>query len=111
MNIFVGNLEYHVSEEELRGAFGSHGTVDSARIISDRDTGKSKGFAFVVMPDDNEARSAMEGLNGQELNGRAIIVNEARPQEERTGGFEDSGRNSGRREFSRERERGRRDRY
>lgn len=111
MNIFVGNLEYHVSEEELRGAFGSHGTVDSVKIISDRDTGKSKGFAFVVMPDDNEARSAVEVMNGQELNGRAIIVNEARPKEERTGGFEDRGGNRGRGDFSRDRERGGRDRY
>ena len=111
MNIFVGNLEYHISEEELQAAFASHGTVDTAKIISDRDTGRSKGFAFVVMPDDNEARAAIEGMNGQELNGREIIVNEARPREERPGGFEDRGDSRGRRDSGRDRERGRRDRY
>ena len=117
MNIFVGNLEYHVSEDELKEAFEDHGTVDSAKIISDRNTGRSKGFAFVVMPDDKEAQSAIDALNGKELNGRAITVNESIKPEENRGGFEekgvygDKGRGHDRRMPGRDRERGRRDRY
>ena len=117
MNIFVGNLEYHVSEDELKEAFESYGTVDSAKIISDRNTGRSKGFAFVVMTDENEAQTAVDALNGRELNGRAIIVNESkRPEGNRggfadKGGFEDKGNGHDRRMPGRDRERGRRDRY
>lgn len=83
MNIYVGNLTYDLSEAELREAFEAFGTVDSAKIITDRDTGRSKGFGFVEMPDQGNAESAIEGMNGQELGGRALRVNEARPRERR----------------------------
>lgn len=81
MNIYVGNLAFSLTEEELRDAFGAHGDVSSAKIISDRDTGRSKGFGFVEMPNDSEANSAIEAINGQELNGRPVRVNEARPRQ------------------------------
>jgi len=83
MNIYVGNLSYDCSEEDLRTAFSAHGGVDSARLITDRDTGRSKGFGFVEMPDDGEATAAINALNGTEMMGRTIKVNEARPREER----------------------------
>jgi RNA recognition motif-containing protein len=111
MNIFVGNLEYHVSEDELKEAFGNYGTVESVKIVTDRNTGRSKGFGFVDMPDDKEAQAAVDAMNGQELNGRPITVNESRKPEENRGGFEDRGQGRDRRDFSRDRERGRRDRY
>jgi len=81
MNIYVGNLAFSLTEEELRDAFAAHGDVSSAKIISDRDTGRSKGFGFVEMPNDSEANSAIEALNGQDLNGRPVRVNEARPRQ------------------------------
>lgn len=111
MNIFVGNLEYHVSEDELKEAFGNYGTVESVRIVTDRNSGRSKGFGFVDMPDDKEAQAAVDAMNGQELNGRPITVNESRKPEENRGGFEDRGSGPDRRDFGRDRERGRRDRY
>ena len=77
MNIYVGNLAYKMSEEELRAAFEAYGTVDSARFVIDRETGRSKGFGFVEMPVKEEAMAAIEGLNGTELNGRTVTVNEA----------------------------------
>ncbi len=83
MNIYVGNISYDTSEEDLRNAFGAFGEVDSAKIITDRDTGRSKGFGFVEMPDQGNGESAIEGLNSQDLNGRALRVNEARPRERR----------------------------
>jgi len=83
MNIFCGNLSYRLSEDTLREAFEAHGAVDSARIITDRETGRSRGFGFVEMPNDDEGRAAIEALNGQELEGRAVNVNEARPRPER----------------------------
>lgn len=87
MNIYVGNLSYRVTEEELRQAFESFGKVDSASIIKDKYSGESKGFGFVEMPADNEARAAIEGMNGKELKGRNLNVNEARPRSEnRRGG-------------------------
>ncbi|HNW83692.1 MAG TPA: RNA-binding protein [bacterium] len=89
MNIYVGNLAYRLSEEELRAAFEAFGTVESARFVTDRETGRSKGFGFVEMPNKDEAEAAIKALNGTELQGRAITVNEARPREERaprTGG-------------------------
>ncbi|MFV0423193.1 RNA recognition motif domain-containing protein [Oleidesulfovibrio sp.] len=86
MNIYVGNLSYQMSEEELRSAFEAHGTVEKVRIISDHDTGRSKGFGFVEMTEDSEANAAIEALNGRELSGRTITVNEARPRPERSGG-------------------------
>jgi cold-inducible RNA-binding protein len=91
MNLFVGNLAWATTQADLEAAFGAYGEVSSAKIMSDRETGKSRGFAFVEMPNDAEARKAIEALNGQDLKGRAINVNEARPREERPrsggGGF------------------------
>lgn len=81
MNIYVGNLSYDTSEDDLRSAFEAYGEVDSAKIITDRDTGRSKGFGFVEMPDQGNGTSAIDGLNGQELGGRPLRVNEARPRE------------------------------
>jgi cold-inducible RNA-binding protein len=83
MNIYVGNLSYQASEEDLRQAFEAYGDVDSARIITDRETGRSKGFGFVEMANDDQAKAGIEGLNGTELAGRAITVNEARPRQPR----------------------------
>ncbi len=80
MNIYVGNLSYQATEEDLRNAFESFGQVESATIIKDKYTGQSKGFGFVEMPSDAEARSAIEGLNGKDVKGRALNVNEARPR-------------------------------
>ena len=86
MNIYVGNMSYSTTEDELRGLFEEHGAVDAVRVITDRDTGRPKGFAFVEMPDDNEARTAMEAVNGQDVGGRTLTVNEARPRPDRGGG-------------------------
>lgn len=80
MNIYVGNLSFDCLDDDLRTAFGAHGTVDSARVISDKYTGKSRGFGFVEMPNDSEAQAAIAALNGTELKGREIKVNEARPR-------------------------------
>ncbi len=84
MNIYVGNLAYGIREEELRSVFENHGAVDSVKVIMDRDTGRSKGFAFVEMPNDAEAKAAIEQLNGVELQDRSITVNEAKPRETRS---------------------------
>jgi len=84
--LYVGNLSYQVDSSELEQLFGQHGTVVSAQIINDRDTGRSKGFGFVEMGSDEEAQAAIAALNGQEHGGRALTVNEARPREERGGG-------------------------
>ncbi|PWW83126.1 MULTISPECIES: RNA recognition motif domain-containing protein [Prosthecochloris] len=83
MNIYIGNLEYGVTENDLRDAFGEFGEVSSANIITDKFTGRSKGFGFVEMPNDGEANEAIEALNDSDLNGRSIKVNQARPREER----------------------------
>ena len=80
MNVYVGNLSYDLSEEDLKTAFGEYGEVTSAKIISDRYSGRSKGFGFIEMSSDDEAKAAIEGLAGKELAGRAIVVNEARPR-------------------------------
>ena len=80
MNLYVGNLNFDTTESDLKAAFAAHGTVTSARIITDRDTGNSRGFGFVEMDDSQAAQSAMAALNGQELDGRALTVNEARPR-------------------------------
>ena len=80
MNVYVGNLSYDLSEEDLKTAFEEYGEVTSAKIISDRYSGRSKGFGFVEMSSDDEAKAAIEGLSGKELAGRAIVVNEARPR-------------------------------
>jgi len=84
--LYVGNLSYSVDSSTLEQLFGAHGTVVSAQIISDRDTGRSKGFGFVEMSSDDEATAAIAALNGQEHEGRALTVNEARPREDRGGG-------------------------
>lgn len=84
--LYVGNLAYSVRDEELNEAFSQFGTVTSAKVMMDRDTGRSKGFGFVEMGSDAEAQSAINGMNGQALAGRAIVVNEARPREDRPGG-------------------------
>ena len=83
MNIFVGNLSYRTTEDEMRAAFEAYGTVSSARIILDRETQRSRGFGFVEMPNDDEARAAIEGLEGKDIDGRGLRVNEARPREDR----------------------------
>ena len=83
MNIYVGNLAYGVTDNELRDAFAEFGEVSRANVIMDRDTGRSKGFGFVEMPDNAQAEAAINGLNEKQLSGRAIRVNEARPREDR----------------------------
>jgi RNA recognition motif-containing protein len=82
-NIFVGNLSFSSSEDAVRGLFEQYGTVDRVSIITDRETGRSRGFAFVEMPNDDEADRAINALNGADSGGRKLNVNEARPREER----------------------------
>lgn len=89
MKIYVGNLSYSVDSEDLRTAFAEFGTVESAEVIVDRNTNRSRGFGFVEMNNDEEAKAAIEGLNGKDLEGRALNVNEARPRRN------DSGRGGG----------------
>jgi len=84
--LYVGNLAYSVRDESLQQAFGQFGSVTSAKVMMDRETGRSKGFGFVEMSSPAEAQAAMNAMNGQPLEGRAIVVNEARPREERPGG-------------------------
>lgn len=86
MNIYVGNLSRRTSEEELRQAFEAFGAVDTAAIIKDKFTGDSRGFGFVEMPSKDEAMAAINGMNGRDLDGRTLNVNEARPREDRGGG-------------------------
>ena len=86
MNIYVGNLSYDVDDAALRTAFEAYGEVTSAKVITDRDTGRPRGFGFVEMSSDEEAKAAIEGLNGTDLLGRALRVNEARPRTDRRGG-------------------------
>jgi len=90
--LYVGNLAYSVRDESLQTSFAPFGTVTSAKVMMDRETGRSKGFGFVEMGSDAEAQAAINGMNGQALEGRAIVVNEARPREERPGGFGGGGR-------------------
>jgi len=84
--LYVGNLSYDVSSNDLQQMFEPHGTVQSAQVIADRDTGRSKGFGFVEMSSSQEAQTATQALNGKESNGRALTVNEAKPREERSPG-------------------------
>lgn len=84
--IFVGNLSFQASEDEVRGLFEAHGAVDRVSIMMDRDTGRSRGFAFVEMPNGNEAEAAINALNGMNFGGRNLNVNEARPKTEGGGG-------------------------
>jgi len=80
MNIFVGNLPFSATGSELEQIFGEHGAIDSAAVINDRETGRSRGFGFVEMPDAGEAKKAIEELNNYEIDGRALTVNEAKPR-------------------------------
>ncbi len=96
MNIYVGNLSFDVTEEDVRGAFEAFGKVETAKIITDKYSGASRGFGFVEMPSKDEAKAAIDGLNGKELKGRALNVNEARPRTERPrGGGGGGGRGRG----------------
>eukprot|EP01035_Chromulina_nebulosa_P014862 gene14862-19670_t len=81
--LYVGNLSYNVRDDDLQQTFAQFGTVSSAKVMMDRETGRSKGFGFVEMGSDAEAQSAINGMNGQQMDGRALVVNEARPREER----------------------------
>jgi RNA recognition motif-containing protein len=83
MKLYVGNLSFETTENDLQDLFEQHGTVNEVRLMMDRMTAQSRGFAFVTMNDDTQANSAMSALNGTELNGRALTVNQARPREER----------------------------
>ena len=83
VNIYVGNLSFDASEDDLRGAFSQFGEVSSVSIITDRETGRSRGFAFVEMPNDSEANEAISSLNNKEIAGRRVTVNEARPKSDR----------------------------
>ncbi len=83
MNIYIGNLPYNITEDDLREAFNEFGQVDSANIIIDKFSGRSKGFGFVEMPNDEDAEKAIDSLNDTDFNGRTIKVNQARPREER----------------------------
>ncbi len=96
--LYVGNLPHATEENELSELFQSFGTVKSAQIIMDKETNKSRGFGFVEMGSDDEAQAAIAALNGQEYGGRPLTVNEARPREERSGGFRDRPR-GGRRPY------------
>ncbi len=92
-NIYVGNLAYRATEDEIRQAFSRFGQVSRVSIIMDRDTGRSRGFAFVEMPNEDEAKAAVEGLNQQEIAGRRVTINEAKPREDRPRGTRGSGGN------------------
>ena len=99
--LYVGNLPYSVSDNVLQQQFGEYGNVTSAKVMMERDTGRSKGFGFVEMGSDAEAQAAIEGLHGKDMGGRALVVNEARPMEPRpprSGGFGGGGYGGGRRE-------------
>jgi cold-inducible RNA-binding protein len=84
--LYVGNLPYSFRDSDMEQAFGQFGTVNSAKVMMERDTGRSKGFGFVEMGSDAEAQAAIQGMNGKEFGGRGLTVNEARPMEPRTGG-------------------------
>jgi len=86
MNIFVGNLPFSTQDDDLQGIFAAHGEVASAKVILDRETNRSRGFGFVEMSDDAAAKAAIEQLDGSEIDGRRINVNEARPRQPRSGG-------------------------
>ncbi len=95
MKLYVGNLAYQTTDADLKTTFEEYGTVDSATVIMDRDSGRSKGFGFVEMSDASEAKAAMAGLDGKEIGDRAIKVNEARPREDRGGGGRGGGSRGG----------------
>ena len=93
--LYVGHLDYNIGKNDLEQMFAAHGAVTSAQVITDRDSGRSKGFGFVEMSSDREAQAAMAALNGKSIDGRSLIVNEARPQEGRGGGGFGGGRGGG----------------
>ena len=93
--LYVGNLAYSVRDESLQESFGQFGTVTSAKVMMDRDTGRSKGFGFVEMGSVEAAQAAIRGMHGKSVDGRALVVNEARPREERPGGFGGGGGGGG----------------
>ena len=97
MKLYVGNLSYSASEAELRDLFGAYGTVESVAVITDRDTGRSKGFGFVEFANDAEAQAAIAGLNGKEVSGRSLTVSPARPKSDSGGNRGSYGGGSGRR--------------
>lgn len=101
--LYVGNLSYGTTDSDLQRMFEEFGTVQSAQVIMDRDSGRSKGFAFVEMGNDQEAQAAINALNGQEVDGRALTVNEAKPREDRggggRGGYGGGGRSGGGRRY------------
>lgn len=86
MNIYIGNLPYSISEDELRDLFAAHGEVSSANIIMDRDSGRSKGFGFIEMPDKAQGEAAVNAINQTDVQGRSVRVNEARPRNDNRGG-------------------------
>jgi RNA recognition motif-containing protein len=93
--LYVGNLAYSVRDDSLMQAFAPFGTVTSAKVMMDRETGRSKGFGFVEMGSDAEAQAAINGMNGQAIDGRVVVVNEARPREDRPGGYGGGGGSRG----------------
>jgi cold-inducible RNA-binding protein len=93
--LFVGNLSFNATENDLRDAFGAHGTVLETKLMMDRDTGRPRGFGFVTMSNPEEAQKAVQALNGTQLDGRSLTVNIARPREERSGGAGGGGGRSG----------------
>jgi len=93
--LYVGNLAYSMHDDDLQQRFAEFGTVQSAKVMMDRDTGRSKGFGFVEMSSDAEAQAAIRGLNGKSVDGRPLVVNEARPKEDRPGGFGGGGGGGG----------------
>jgi RNA recognition motif-containing protein len=95
MKLYVGNLSFSTTEEALQNEFAAHGKVEEVAVISDRDTGRPRGFAFITMSNDSEARAAIESLNGVELDGRTITVNEARPKANTGGGGRGGPRGAG----------------
>jgi len=90
MNIYIGNMSYETTEDQLRQAFEHYGEVSTVKVITDKDSGQPKGFAFVEMPSKEEATTAISGLNGQDLNGRDLNVNEAKPRPQGGSGFRKS---------------------
>ena len=96
MNIYVGNLPFEANEDTLRTAFAEYGEVESARVITDRFSGRSRGFGFVEMPKNDEAETAITAMSGKDFQGRALTVNEARPREDRGGGGGGGGRSDNR---------------
>lgn len=99
MNIYVSNLSFHTSEAELKDLFAKFGAVESAKIIMDRESNRSRGFAFIEMPSEEEGKAAIAGLNGKEIEGRALSVSVAREKENRGGGNRDSFSRSGNKRF------------